>query len=164
MIELLLQMFWAKNPCKKSADLHPRQGNLLHWNIFTGLNKTSLCFTSVGLFPGRSFHTLQVRVLSFSRTGVRRQFLKESRGRFFVHFFRGKFRGKFSSQKCWEKLKFSQEKSFKKSFPPTNSTEFSAENNARKIGPRRELVPRRQLKWPPTLSRHKNFSRRQLRA
>jgi hypothetical protein len=86
MIELLLQMFWAKNPCKKSADLHPRQGNLLHWNIFTGLNKTSLCFTSVGLFPGRSFHTLQVRVLSFTRTGVRRQFLKESRADFLYIF------------------------------------------------------------------------------
>jgi hypothetical protein len=34
--------FWRKNPCKKSADLHPRQGNLLQRNIFTGLNKTSL--------------------------------------------------------------------------------------------------------------------------
>jgi hypothetical protein len=37
--------FGWKNPCKKSADLYPRQGNLLHWNIFTGLNKTSLHFT-----------------------------------------------------------------------------------------------------------------------
>jgi hypothetical protein len=37
--------FGRKNPCKKSADLRPRQGNLLHWNIFTGLNKTSLHFT-----------------------------------------------------------------------------------------------------------------------
>jgi hypothetical protein len=45
MFELLLQTFWAKKPCKKSADLHPRQGNLLHWNIFIGLNKTSLHFT-----------------------------------------------------------------------------------------------------------------------
>jgi hypothetical protein len=45
MFELLLQTFWAKNPCKKPADLHPRQGNLLHRNIFTGLNKTSLHFT-----------------------------------------------------------------------------------------------------------------------
>jgi hypothetical protein len=26
----VLQTFWAKKPCKKSADLHPRQGNLLH--------------------------------------------------------------------------------------------------------------------------------------
>jgi hypothetical protein len=34
--------FGRKNPCKKSADLHPRIGNLLHWNIFIGLNKTSL--------------------------------------------------------------------------------------------------------------------------
>jgi hypothetical protein len=49
MFELLLQTFWAnKNPCKKSANLHPRQGNLLHWNIFTGLNKTSLHFTKQG--------------------------------------------------------------------------------------------------------------------
>jgi hypothetical protein len=45
MFELLLQTFWAKKPCKKSADLHPRQGNLLYWNIFKGLNKTSLHFT-----------------------------------------------------------------------------------------------------------------------
>jgi hypothetical protein len=37
--------FGRKNPCKKSADLHPRQGNLLHWNIFTGLNKTSFHYT-----------------------------------------------------------------------------------------------------------------------
>jgi hypothetical protein len=28
MFELLLQTFWAKKPYKKSADLHPRQGNL----------------------------------------------------------------------------------------------------------------------------------------
>jgi hypothetical protein len=31
MFKLLLQTFWAKKPCKKSADLHPRQGNLLHY-------------------------------------------------------------------------------------------------------------------------------------
>jgi hypothetical protein len=48
MFELLLQTFWAKNPCKKSAYLHPRQGNLLQWNIFTGLNKTSLHLTKKG--------------------------------------------------------------------------------------------------------------------
>jgi hypothetical protein len=45
MFELLLPTFWAKKLVKKSADLHPRQGNLLHWKIFTGLNKTSLHFT-----------------------------------------------------------------------------------------------------------------------
>jgi hypothetical protein len=45
MFELLLQKFWGKKPSKKSADLHPRQGNLLNWNIFTGLNKTFLHFT-----------------------------------------------------------------------------------------------------------------------
>jgi hypothetical protein len=44
MFELLLQTFWAKKT-QKSADLHPGQGNLLHWSIFTGLNKTSLHFT-----------------------------------------------------------------------------------------------------------------------
>jgi hypothetical protein len=33
--------FWQKKPCKKSADLHPRQGNSLQTNISTGLNKTS---------------------------------------------------------------------------------------------------------------------------
>jgi hypothetical protein len=42
MFALAQQTFLAKNPCKKSADLHPRQGNLLQRNIFTGLNKTSL--------------------------------------------------------------------------------------------------------------------------
>jgi hypothetical protein len=45
MLAQVLQKFWAKKPCKKSADLHPRQGNLLHWNIFTGLNETSLYYT-----------------------------------------------------------------------------------------------------------------------
>jgi hypothetical protein len=34
-----------KIPCKKSADLHPRQGNLQQWNIFTGLNQTSHYYT-----------------------------------------------------------------------------------------------------------------------
>jgi hypothetical protein len=45
MLAQVLQTFWAKKPCKKFADLHPRQGNLLHLNIFTGLNKNSLHFT-----------------------------------------------------------------------------------------------------------------------
>jgi hypothetical protein len=31
----------ATKPCKMSADLHPRQGNLLQRNTFTGLNTTS---------------------------------------------------------------------------------------------------------------------------
>jgi hypothetical protein len=48
MLAQVLQTFWAKKPCKKSADLHPRQGDLLHWNIFTGLNKTSLRYTKLG--------------------------------------------------------------------------------------------------------------------
>jgi hypothetical protein len=36
MFALVLQTFWGKKPCKKSAYLHPRQGNLLNWNICTG--------------------------------------------------------------------------------------------------------------------------------
>jgi hypothetical protein len=32
------KQFWWKKPCKKSADLQPRQGNLLQRNIFTGLS------------------------------------------------------------------------------------------------------------------------------
>jgi hypothetical protein len=36
--------FGGKNTLEKSADLHPRQGNLLQWNIFTGLNETSLYY------------------------------------------------------------------------------------------------------------------------
>jgi hypothetical protein len=43
MFELLLQTFWAKKIVVKS-----RQGNLLHWNVFTGLNKTSLYYTKGG--------------------------------------------------------------------------------------------------------------------
>jgi hypothetical protein len=45
MFALVQQTFWAKKTCKKSADLHPRQGNLLQRNIFTGPNKTSPCNT-----------------------------------------------------------------------------------------------------------------------
>jgi hypothetical protein len=49
MFELLLQTFWAKkNLVKSLLILHPRHGNLLQWNIFTGLNKTSLHFTKKG--------------------------------------------------------------------------------------------------------------------
>jgi hypothetical protein len=43
MSALVQKTFLAeKNLCKKSADLHPRQGNLLQRNSFTGLTKTSL--------------------------------------------------------------------------------------------------------------------------
>jgi hypothetical protein len=45
MFELLLQTFWAKKPCKKHADLHPRQGNLLRWKIFLQ-GSTEPLFTS----------------------------------------------------------------------------------------------------------------------
>jgi hypothetical protein len=37
--------FGGKIRCKKSADLHPRQGNLLQRNNFTAVYKTSLHFT-----------------------------------------------------------------------------------------------------------------------
>jgi hypothetical protein len=43
MFALVLQIFWAKKPCKKSADLHHRQGSLLHRKIIAGLS--SLCYT-----------------------------------------------------------------------------------------------------------------------
>jgi hypothetical protein len=38
MFALVQQTFLVKKPCKKSDDLHPRQGNLLQRNIFTGIN------------------------------------------------------------------------------------------------------------------------------
>jgi hypothetical protein len=41
---MVQQTFLAKKPCEKSADLHPRQGNLLQSNIFAGLNKASLYY------------------------------------------------------------------------------------------------------------------------
>jgi hypothetical protein len=35
-------MFWGKNPCKKLADLHPRQGNSLQKEpFFSGLQNLS---------------------------------------------------------------------------------------------------------------------------
>jgi hypothetical protein len=40
MFTLVQQTFMAKKPCIKSADLHPKQGNLPQRNIFTGLDKT----------------------------------------------------------------------------------------------------------------------------
>jgi hypothetical protein len=36
---LVQQAYLAKKPCKKSADLHPRQGNILQRNILKGLTK-----------------------------------------------------------------------------------------------------------------------------
>jgi hypothetical protein len=40
------QTFRAKkNPCKKSAVLHPRQCNLQQWNNFSAVYKTSFYFT-----------------------------------------------------------------------------------------------------------------------
>jgi hypothetical protein len=47
MFELLFQTFWAKNPSKKSADLHPRQGKLHAMYIGTFLQgSTKPLFTS----------------------------------------------------------------------------------------------------------------------
>jgi hypothetical protein len=52
MFALAQQTFLAKKLVhKKSADLHPRKGNLLQRNIFTGLNKTSLHRTKIGWRP-----------------------------------------------------------------------------------------------------------------
>jgi hypothetical protein len=31
------ELFGKKTPCKKNAPLHPKQGNLLHRNTFTGV-------------------------------------------------------------------------------------------------------------------------------
>jgi hypothetical protein len=67
MFELLLQTFWAKKKlCKKSADLHPRQGKLLRWNIFTGLNKTSFLLHKIGW---RSAFFQHARSISMVSTG-----------------------------------------------------------------------------------------------
>jgi hypothetical protein len=63
----------------------------------------------------------------------------DSRGRFFVHFFRGKFwgkfRGKFSPQKCWGKGIF-RGKSFEKLFFQKIPQNFPRKFFLRKIGPR----------------------------
>jgi hypothetical protein len=40
-----VNIFWERTPCKKSADLHPRQGNLLQRNNISAVYKTSLHFT-----------------------------------------------------------------------------------------------------------------------
>jgi hypothetical protein len=49
MFELPLQTFWVKKNLVKSLLISTLdKGNLLHWNIFTGLNKTSLHFTQQG--------------------------------------------------------------------------------------------------------------------
>jgi hypothetical protein len=57
---------------------------------------------------------------------------RATRGRFFIHYFRGKFRGKFrgtfSPKKCQGKLEFSAEK-VSKIVSKKNSEENSAENN-----------------------------------
>jgi hypothetical protein len=39
------EYFWGKTPCKKSADLHPRQGNYYQRNHFSAVYKTYLHFT-----------------------------------------------------------------------------------------------------------------------
>jgi hypothetical protein len=69
MFELLLQTLLAKNPCKKSADVHPRQGNLLHWNIFTGLYKNLSSLHKIGWRPAEKnspvFFNMRVLDLDF---------------------------------------------------------------------------------------------------
>jgi hypothetical protein len=40
-----VNIFGERTPRKILADLHPREGNLLQRNIFTGVYKTSLHFT-----------------------------------------------------------------------------------------------------------------------
>jgi hypothetical protein len=45
MFALVLQIFfWKEHLVKNLADLHPRQGNLLQRNHFSGVYKTSLHF------------------------------------------------------------------------------------------------------------------------
>jgi hypothetical protein len=39
------QVFGERTPCKKLADLHPRQGNLLQRKNFSAAYKISLHFT-----------------------------------------------------------------------------------------------------------------------
>jgi hypothetical protein len=41
----LANILEERTPCKKSADLHPTQGNLLQRNNFSAVYKTSLHFT-----------------------------------------------------------------------------------------------------------------------
>jgi hypothetical protein len=65
MLAQVLQIFfWGRTPCKKWADLHPRQGNLLQRNNFSaGLQNLSslhkigwrsaeknLCLFQIGFF------------------------------------------------------------------------------------------------------------------
>jgi hypothetical protein len=48
-LALVLQIFFGETtPCKKSADLHLRQANLLQRNNFSGVCKTSLHLTKLG--------------------------------------------------------------------------------------------------------------------
>jgi hypothetical protein len=53
MLALVQQTFFGKKPCKKSADLHPRQSNLLQWNIFTGQQQTLSLQHKIGWRPAK---------------------------------------------------------------------------------------------------------------
>jgi hypothetical protein len=44
----LASIFGERAPCKKLADLSPRQGNLLQRNNFSAVYKTSFDFTKLG--------------------------------------------------------------------------------------------------------------------
>jgi hypothetical protein len=49
MLAQVLQIFWGKEHLvKKSADLHPRQGNSLQRNYFSAVYTTSLHFSKYG--------------------------------------------------------------------------------------------------------------------
>jgi hypothetical protein len=70
---LVLQTFLVKKPCKKAADLHPRQGNLLQRNIFTGLSKTSLYITKqVGDQLKKFRHFFNMRLPVFTKISMDR--------------------------------------------------------------------------------------------
>jgi hypothetical protein len=59
MLELLLQTFWGEKNLVKSLLISTLDKVIciLHWNIFTGLNKTSLHFTKQGGDQLKNFST-----------------------------------------------------------------------------------------------------------
>jgi hypothetical protein len=70
MSALVQQTFLEKNPCKKSADLHPRQGNLIQRNIFTGLSKTSLHFTKLVVDQLKKFTFFNMCLIHSTKTSM----------------------------------------------------------------------------------------------
>jgi hypothetical protein len=58
------ELFFKKKPCKKLADPHSKQGNLLHRNTFTGLCETFLhCTKYVGWRSSEKIRLLPTRFL-----------------------------------------------------------------------------------------------------